>query len=75
MFTERIKQSSEKHQTSQRKSATIGYIGGMEDERKSVGKQIFLPYAEKLYSDLGNIAVHKRKFGFGLFGRISKTKK
>jgi putative restriction endonuclease len=28
------------------------------------GKQIFLPYAEELYPDLGNIAVHRKKFGF-----------
>ncbi|MDR0682059.1 MAG: hypothetical protein LBG15_09475, partial [Dysgonamonadaceae bacterium] len=28
------------------------------------GKQIFLPYAEELYPDLGNIATHRRKFGF-----------
>jgi putative restriction endonuclease len=28
------------------------------------GKQIFLPYTEKLYPDLGNISVHRRKFGF-----------
>jgi putative restriction endonuclease len=28
------------------------------------GKQIFLPYAEKLYYDLWNIAVHRKKFGF-----------
>jgi putative restriction endonuclease len=28
------------------------------------GEQIFLPYTEKLYPDLGNIAVHRRKFGF-----------
>jgi putative restriction endonuclease len=28
------------------------------------GKQIFLPYAEELHPDLGNIAVHRRKFGF-----------
>jgi hypothetical protein len=27
-------------------------------------KQIFLPYAEELYPDLGNIAVHRKKFGF-----------
>jgi putative restriction endonuclease len=29
-----------------------------------VGKQIFLPYAEELYPDLENIAVHRKKFGF-----------
>jgi putative restriction endonuclease len=28
------------------------------------GKQIFLPYAEELYPDLGNIAVHRKKFNF-----------
>jgi putative restriction endonuclease len=28
------------------------------------GKPIFLPYAEELYPDLGNITVHRRKFGF-----------
>jgi putative restriction endonuclease len=28
------------------------------------GKQIFLPYAEELYPDLENIAVHRKKFGF-----------
>jgi putative restriction endonuclease len=28
------------------------------------GKPIFLPYAEELYPDLGNIAVHRRKYGF-----------
>jgi putative restriction endonuclease len=28
------------------------------------GKQIFLPYTEELYPDLGNIAVHRKKFGF-----------
>jgi predicted restriction endonuclease len=28
------------------------------------GKQINLPYTEKLYPDLGNIAVHRKKFGF-----------
>jgi putative restriction endonuclease len=28
------------------------------------GKQIFLPFAEDLYPDLGNIAVHRKKFGF-----------
>jgi hypothetical protein len=27
-------------------------------------KQIFLPHAEELYPDLGNIAVHRKKFGF-----------
>jgi putative restriction endonuclease len=28
------------------------------------GKTIFLPYAEELYPDLGNIAAHRKKFGF-----------
>ena len=28
------------------------------------GKQIFLPYSEELYPDPGNIAMHRRKFGF-----------
>ena len=28
------------------------------------GKQIFLPYAEELYPDLGNIAVHRKKHKF-----------
>jgi putative restriction endonuclease len=27
------------------------------------GKQIFLPYAEELYPDLANIAVHRKRFG------------
>jgi transcriptional regulator with XRE-family HTH domain len=27
-------------------------------------KQIFLPYAEELYPDLGNITVHRREFNF-----------
>ncbi|GHT08685.1 hypothetical protein FACS189432_04560 [Bacteroidia bacterium] len=28
------------------------------------GKQVFLPYTKELYPDLGNIAVHRKKFRF-----------
>jgi tRNA(Ile)-lysidine synthase TilS/MesJ len=34
----------------------IGFSGGKDST--------VLPYAEELYPDLGNIAVHRKKFGF-----------
>jgi hypothetical protein len=70
IFNERIKQLYEGRRMPQRKLEYSKIECGEQvlalarNLSHFAGKQIFLPVAEELFPDLGNMSVHRRKFGF-----------